>query len=484
MKKETSEDIEQHVETADTPAHGTEPKDDTVSESTKDSVSGPENKDDSESKEDSGNTDSEIDPADTSFDKDEASDDSEEEKPAGKNTILIIELLIAAVAIVIIIFALASKNKDNNSVSDNNAVSGNIVNGDVITPGTAAIDNSVLYENIPAIPDLAELNILTEAEAEAMVSDGTMIKLATTDGGDIYINNYTDIDYLSEQVAPSEEEIDDAIFYNITYNYIETTEGSDHTTVEDGDVINANYSGKLDGVVFDGGTANNVQIMVGTGGYIPGFEEGFVGMEIGETKDVPVTFPEDYDNTDLAGKDVIFTFTVNEITGAYTVPELTDEMVTAAFYDGSATNIQECREYFRTMILQNNIWDFFIEKYYATAVSEESVHAYYNMMMESYDQMSMAYQIPVADLLSYSGITIDEFKTETILDATYTAIEYSIYESIADSEGITVTNEDITELAAEYGYADADSFISDYGETTINEYLLQSKVLDYIVSLL
>lgn len=475
MKKETSEDIEQNIDTADTSE--TTQSDDAVSESTKDSKS----IEDSGNK-DSDNADSEDDSTDTSSGEDAASD-NEEENPSGKNTALIIELLIAAVAIVIIIFALINNNKGSDSVSGNNADSGNIVNGDVITPGTTNIDNSVLYENIPAIPDLAELNVLTEAEAEAMVSDGTMIKLSMTDGGYIYINNYTDRSFLSEQVTPSEEEIDDAIFYNITYNYIETTEGADHTTVEYGDIINANYSGKLDGVIFDGGTANNVKIMVGTGGYIPGFEEGFIGMEVGETKDVPVTFPEDYENTALAGKDVIFTLTVNEITGTYTVPELTDELVRAAF-DGSATNVQECREYFRTMMLQNNIWDFLIEKYYVTAVSEESVHSYYNVLMDSYDQMSMVYQISVADLLSSSGISIEEFKAEALQNAAYTAIEYSIYESIADSEGISVTDDDIAELATEYGYADTNSFISDYGEISINEYLLQTKVLDYIVSLL
>lgn len=483
MKKESNNEIEQNVDAADTSDETQAQNDNTVSEETGATTSDSEKESTSDSGNEnvSDNTDTENDDA---SDANDISDNNEEETSAGKDKILIVELLIAAVAIVIIIFALINNNKGSNSVSDNNTVPGNIVNGDITTPGTDVIDNSVLYENIPAIPDLAELNILTEAEAEAMVSDGTMIKLALTDGGYIYVNNYTDIDYLSEQAAPSEEELDDAIFYNITYNYIETTEGADHTIVEDGDVINANYSGKLDGVIFNGGTADNVEIMVGIGGYIPGFEEGFIGMEIGETKDVPVTFPEDYENTDLAGQDVIFTFTVNEITGTYTVPELTDEMVKAAFYDGSATNVQECREYFRTMILQNNVWDFLIEKYYATAVSEESVHSYYNMLMDSYDELSMAYQISVADLLSSSGISIEEFKAETILDASYTAVEYSIYAAIADNEGITVTNEDITELASEYGYADADSFISDYGENTINEYLLQTKVLDYIVSLL
>lgn len=476
MKKESNNEIEQNVDTTDAPDAAQAQSDDTVSEAQEETAS------DSDEEKVSDNADDKNDSV--ASEADNTSDDNEDEKSSGKNTTLIIELLIAAAAIVFIIFALVGNNKDNNSVSDNNAASGNIVNGDITTPDASVVDNSVLYENIPAIPDLSELNIITEAEAESMVSDGSMIKLSLADGGTVYINNYTDTDYFSEHVVPSEEDVDEAIFYNITRYYIETVEGSDHTTVENGDVILADFVGKLDGVAFDGGSASNVEIMVGIGEYIPGFEEGFIGMEVGETKDVPVTFPVNYGNTDLAGKNVIFTFTVNEITGAYAVPELNDQMVQENFIDGSATTVEECYEYFKTMMTQDNIRTFMIDQYYVTSVSEESVHAYYNLIMDSYNQTSMAYQISIADLLSYSGETIDSLKADTILNAAYTAIEYSIYETIATEEGLTVTDEDIADLAIGYGYADSESFISDFGEESVNGYLLQTKVLDYLMSLL
>lgn len=407
----------------------------------------------------------------------------EETGKSNNKTILIVEIIIAVLAIGFIIFALVSNNKKNNSVSDNATTSENLINSTTDT-GTepVSIDNSVLYENMPAVPDIAELNIMDEAAAETAVTDGTMIKFTTADGANVYVGNFNDSETFAEAVTPTEEELDEAIFQNIISYYGEVSE-ADHTIVENGDVISANYVGKLDGVAFEGGTAENVSITLGAGGYIPGFEEGFIGMEIGETKDVPITFPEDYKNTDLAGKDVIFTFTINDITGTMTYPELTDELVQGAFYDGSVTTVAECKEYFRSMMLQDNIWDYLLENYYVSSISEDAVSTYYNDMMEYYDQMSLQYQMPVTDILAYSGATVDDLKQETIMNAGYTAIQFTICQAIATENNITVSDEDIANLAAEYGYTDAESFLSDNGEQTVHEYLIQENVLKYLSSL-
>lgn len=409
--------------------------------------------------------------------------EQEETGKANNKTILIVEIIIAVLAIGFIIFALVSNNKKNNSISDNATTSENLINSTTDT-GTepVSIDNSVLYENMPAVPDIAELNIMDEAAAETAVTDGTMLKFTTADGANVYVGNFNDSETFAEAVTPTEEELEEAIFQNIISYYGEVAE-ADHTIVENGDVISANYIGKLDGVAFEGGTAENVSITLGAGGYIPGFEEGFIGMEIGETKDVPITFPEDYENTELAGKDVIFTFTINDITGTMTYPELTDELVQGAFYDGSVTTVEECQEYFRSMMLQDNIWDYLLKNYYVSSVSEDAVATYYNDMMEYYDQMSLQYQMPVTDILAYSGATVDDLKQETIMNAGYTAVQFTICQAIATENNITVSDEDIANLAAEYGYTDAESFLSDNGEQTVREYLIQENVLKYLSSL-
>lgn len=94
--------------------------------------------------------------------------------------------------------------------------------------------------------------------------------------------------------------------------------------VQDGDEINLDYSGNVDGVKFAGGTAEKQTLVIGSHSFIAGFEEQLVGMNIGETKDINVTFPEDYHAEDLKGKAAVFTCTINGITSRQ-LPELDDE---------------------------------------------------------------------------------------------------------------------------------------------------------------
>ena len=83
--------------------------------------------------------------------------------------------------------------------------------------------------------------------------------------------------------------------------------------LKEGDQANFDFVGKIDGVEFDGGKAEGFELVIGSGQFISGFEEQMVGMEIGQTKDITVTFPENYQSTDLAGKEAVFTITLNDI---------------------------------------------------------------------------------------------------------------------------------------------------------------------------
>ena len=94
--------------------------------------------------------------------------------------------------------------------------------------------------------------------------------------------------------------------------------------VEDGDQVNLDYSGKTDGVAFDGGTAAKQTLVIGSHSFIEGFEEQLVGMSIGETKEINVTFPTEYHSAELAGKPAVFTVTINGITKKE-LPALDDE---------------------------------------------------------------------------------------------------------------------------------------------------------------
>ena len=145
--------------------------------------------------------------------------------------------------------------------------------------------------------------------------------------GEVTLGEYKGIEVVMESTDVTDAEIqvrlDNFVASNATVEEI-----TDRTDVQDGDVANIDYVGKIDGEAFDGGSAEGTDLTIGSGTFIDGFEEQLVGATVGETIDINVTFPENYTSKDLAGKEATFTVTINSI-GKSVTPELTDELVAA-----------------------------------------------------------------------------------------------------------------------------------------------------------
>lgn len=139
----------------------------------------------------------------------------------------------------------------------------------------------------------------------------------------VELNKYKDFNFKKVTVEISDADIEDALITlqerDMTYEPVENRD-----TVQKGDVAVIDFEGKKDGVAFDGGTAKGFSLNIGSGHFIPGFEDGVVGMKKGETKDLNLTFPKEYNSAELAGKDVVFTVTVHEIKEKVK-PELNDD---------------------------------------------------------------------------------------------------------------------------------------------------------------
>lgn len=127
--------------------------------------------------------------------------------------------------------------------------------------------------------------------------------IATSGGSDT--NSDTDVDTTNTEISSD-------ILDNSQVPTLNTEAG---LIAEDGDTVNIDYTGYLDGTAFEGGSTNGMgaDLGLGTHTYIEGFEEGIVGKAVGDTFDLNLTFPEDYGNTELAGKEVVFTVTLNGI---------------------------------------------------------------------------------------------------------------------------------------------------------------------------
>lgn len=139
----------------------------------------------------------------------------------------------------------------------------------------------------------------------------------------VELNKYKDFNFKKVTVEISDADIEDALITlqerDMTYEPVENRD-----TVQKGDVAVIDFEGKKDGVAFDGGTAKGFSLNIGSGQFIPGFEDGVVGMKKGETKDLNLTFPKEYNSAELAGKDVVFTVTVHEIKEKVK-PEINDD---------------------------------------------------------------------------------------------------------------------------------------------------------------
>ena len=232
----------------------------------------------------------------------------------------------------------------------------------------------------------------------------------------------------------TEEEIDaditDSFYYLEDYDdlIIKKTEG----TIQEGDTVNIDYVGTKDGEAFEGGTAEGYDLEIGSGSFIPGFEEGLVGKEIGSTVDLNLTFPEDYGVEDLNGADVVFTVTINYVVE---LPEITDE-IAQKLSDDEYKTVDEYRESIRAE-LQTNYDDEY----------KETVSQYITPYASMYG-MSDAEFVEAA-----YGMEYDVFvETELVPYAKQTVAQEIILGVIAEKEGITMTDEELEERLQ--GYAD------------------------------
>lgn len=183
--------------------------------------------------------------------------------------------------------------------------------------------------------------------------------------------------------------------------------------VEDGDQVNLDYSGKIDGVAFEGGTAEKQTLTIGSHTFIEGFEEQLVGMNIGETKDINVTFPVEYHSEELAGKPAVFTVTINGITKKE-LPELDDEFAKDV---SEFSTLKEYKEDIKKNIAERYQKDADNKdesKLVETVVNNASIDVPDVMIEEQIDQYIEDFKYQ----LSYQGLSLENYfkYTETTME--------------------------------------------------------------------
>ena len=290
---------------------------------------------------------------------------------------------------------------------------------------------------------------------------------------------------LTVEVAPVEV-TDEQVMNQIASETKQTlTEG----TVEDGDTVNIDYVGKLDGEEFDGGSAEGYDLEIGSCTFIDGFEDGIIGMQVGETKDLELTFPEDYHSEDLAGKDVVFTVTVNSISR---VPELTDEvadsvvegMTAEAYQESVRQDLEDSAKESQKSDAQQKLLQAVYDNATISGYPEENLQYTINRAKNYYEWLASMYGMTLDDYLTNYGMTQDEFMEQIQPVAEEALGEEMTLLAIAKEENIEVSDEEYQAGLARYaeaqGMDDPSKLEEAYGENYIRNSLLQEKVLDFL----
>jgi len=219
--------------------------------------------------------------------------------------------------------------------------------------------------------------------------------------------------------------------------------------VENGDTVILDYAGFVGDEQFQGGTAENQELKIGSGMFIPGFEEQLIGVKAGESKDVVVTFPEEYQAKELAGKEATFKCTVHEVKFEE-LPELDDEFAKDV---SEFDTLAELRDDARARILESvklQCENEAKDKVIAQVYENNKIEAPATMVADEMDRMiqeleqQMRYQgLNIQQYLQFTGSTLDDFRNEIKPEAEKRVATRIVLRSIGEVENVEVTDEDL-----------------------------------------
>lgn len=290
----------------------------------------------------------------------------------------------------------------------------------------------------------------------------------------VTLGDYKGIRVEKQEVKVNDSDLEEVLHQVYVDNYPEEL-GIKDRAVENGDTANIDYSGKLDGVAFEGGTAEGSCLTIGSHSFIEGFEDGLVGVKPGETVDLNLKFPNPYpNNPDLAGKDAVFTVTVNFIIP----PEKTDEAV-KYFGIEEVTNLEELRQFIYDYLyqvaenqVQENFEDQVMDTFMTTCEFKEIPENYF----KSYREETMANIAMVAASYGIDAESYVNYYYRVDLQTFYTYCDDSLRQSIAiqavaNKEGLAVSDDELNETLQQYAAQAQVATVEEYiGNVNIEEY--------------
>lgn len=320
-------------------------------------------------------------------------------------------------------------------------------------------------------------SVSAEEEKDVEISAKELLK-ATDYKVEKYVklNDYMNMTVeLSKDYTVSDADIQSYIEYLMSM--YPSYEVSDKKTVESGDVVNIDYVGKIDGEEFSGGSATGQHLEIGSGSFIDGFEDGLIGKTVGETVELNLTFPEDYtNNTDLAGKAVVFTVTINSIDTKKEMvyDDLTDEYVSENFGNSGISTVDDLKSQVSSVLEKRN---------YSSKMTEIQSGVLQKLLDECevtlpdglLDQRIAEYKERVNNAVEksgksfedYMGMSEDDFNNQVSDYIEESLKQELILEAVVKDMNLSVSQKNFEEFVdsyvSSYNIADRDTFYKEYG---------------------
>lgn len=323
---------------------------------------------------------------------------------------------------------------------------------------------------------------LSETQEPEIYSAKEMLESTDYDVNDyVKLGKYKKISVeIDKSYEVTEENLSEAANEIITMTpyYVETEEAA-----ENGDKVNIDYVGTMDGAEFDGGSASGYELVLGSNTFIDGFESGLEGYKAGDTVTLDLTFPEDYmNNEDYSGKDVTFEVTINNVYNAQemTYDAITDDYIVQAFASSyGMTTVDQFNQAMNESLEQQR--DVQIQKAYLEKLVEESEVTLPDGLLDDRVQQTMdslqenceTYEMDLEEYIeSYYGQSLEEYQDSLKEELETSLKEELVLEALVDKLQTEVSSDDFSSFVA--------YFASQYGMTE-DQFMEQCGGKDYLI---
>lgn len=354
-----------------------------------------------------------------------------------------------------------------------------------------AVDHAIpgLYDKM--LEENKELNIACrpEVDIKSIGEDHLEVKFTVIEKPEVKLGKYKDLKIKKEEAVVTAEEVEHELNH-LREQFVEMKEKTGK--VVSGDEANIDFEGFKDGIAFDGGKGENYPLVIGSNSFIPGFEDQIIGMEIGETKDINVTFPENYHSEELKGQPVVFKVKVNSIKERI-YPEYDEDFFKDLAMEG-VTNLDELKSQMESHIKAHKIAEI-EDKYFEECLTkasenakmeipEEIVNEEVERIAHDFDERLKMQGMNMETYIKMLGTTTEEFKANFKPEAEKRVKYRLVIEAVAKEEKVEVTEKEldeyVTEMASKYGVEEKELLEQIGGKEVLKYDLEVKKALDII----